>query len=57
MNDLSPKDFEAGRYFTNEENSAGSHVAVIGADLAQGALSGWEGVGKDIHAWMERSIR
>jgi putative ABC transport system permease protein len=35
LNDLSPKNFQAGRFFTNEENMRGSHVAVIGADLAK----------------------
>ena len=32
--DLSPRDFLMGRYFTPDEDARGSHVAVIGYDLA-----------------------
>ena len=34
-NELSPRDFDQGRYFTDEENSRAGHVAVLGFDLAQ----------------------
>lgn len=33
--DLAPRDFDQGRYFTEEENNRGAHVAAIGYDLAQ----------------------
>jgi putative ABC transport system permease protein len=33
--ELSPKDFDQGRFFTQEENDRGIHVAVIGFDLAK----------------------
>ncbi|HKD04454.1 MAG TPA: ABC transporter permease [Bryobacteraceae bacterium] len=33
--ELSPKDFDQGRYFTDEEESRGAHVAVLGFDLAK----------------------
>jgi len=32
---LSPRGFDQGRYFTDEENNRGDHVAVLGFDLAQ----------------------
>ena len=33
-NDIAPRDFAAGRYFTPEEDQRGSHVAVIGDSVA-----------------------
>ncbi|HVY93455.1 MAG TPA: ABC transporter permease, partial [Bryobacteraceae bacterium] len=33
-NDLTPRDFDQGRYFTDEENNRTAHVAVLGYDLA-----------------------
>ncbi len=33
-NDIAPRDFAAGRYFTSEEDQRGSHVAVIGDSVA-----------------------
>jgi putative ABC transport system permease protein len=33
--ETAPKDFDQGRYFTEEENERGLHVAVIGYNLAQ----------------------
>ena len=33
--DLSPRGFDDGRYFTEEENARGAHVAVLGFNLAQ----------------------
>ncbi len=35
MEDISPRDFDDGRFFTPEEDQRGAHVAVIGANLAQ----------------------
>ncbi len=35
MADISPRDFDAGRYFTPEEEQRGAHVAMIGANLAE----------------------
>ena len=32
---LSPRAFDQGRYFTDEENNRGDHVAVLGYDLAK----------------------
>jgi putative ABC transport system permease protein len=34
MDTLAPHDFQEGRPFTNEENSRGQHVAVLGADIS-----------------------
>ena len=33
--ETTPKDFDQGRFFTDEENDRGAHVAVLGFDLAQ----------------------
>src|SRR6185312_5913344 len=33
-NELSPRDFDQGRFFTEEENSRTAHVVVLGYDLA-----------------------
>jgi putative ABC transport system permease protein len=35
LNDLAPKDFFAGRFFTAEENAREAHVAVLGYDIAK----------------------
>ena len=34
LNELSPKDYALGRFFTPEEASRGAHVAVLGANVA-----------------------
>ena len=34
MYDISPRDFDAGRYFTPEEDQRGAHVAMIGHNVA-----------------------
>jgi putative ABC transport system permease protein len=34
LNDLAPKDFQEGRFFTPEESIRGAHSAVLGADIA-----------------------
>ena len=39
MDDISPRDFAAGRFFTPEEDQRGAHVAVIGDNVADVALS------------------
>jgi putative ABC transport system permease protein len=33
--ELSPRDFDQGRFFTDEENNRAAHVAAVGYDLAQ----------------------
>ncbi len=45
-NDLAPKDFQAGRFFTSEEDARASHVAVIGADLAKVLYPDGKALGK-----------
>ena len=35
MEDIAPRDFATGRYFTSEENQRGAHVIVIGANVAE----------------------
>jgi putative ABC transport system permease protein len=35
MAEISPRDFDAGRFFTPEEDQRGAHVAVIGASAAE----------------------
>ena len=47
LNELSPKDFQAGRFFTNDENMRASHVAVIGADLAKVLYPDGKALGKN----------
>ena len=34
MYDLSPRDFDSGRYFTSEEDQRAAHVAIIGRNVA-----------------------
>jgi putative ABC transport system permease protein len=46
--DLSPKDFDQGRYFTDEENARGSHVAVLGFDLAKVLYPDGNAIGKTL---------
>jgi putative ABC transport system permease protein len=46
IEDLSPKDYEDGRFFTSEENSRGEHVAVIGFDTAKSLYPDGKAVGK-----------
>ena len=43
---LAPRDFEAGRYFTQEEDSRAAHVAVVGHDLAASLYPDGRAVGK-----------
>jgi len=46
IEDLSPKDYEDGRFFTNEENNRAEHVAVIGFDTAKSLYPDGKAVGK-----------
>ncbi len=43
---LAPRDFDAGRYFTQEENSRAAHVAVVGHDLAASLFPDGRAVGR-----------
>jgi putative ABC transport system permease protein len=44
--ELSPKNFDQGRFFTDEENNRGAHVAVLGFDLANVLFPDGNAVGK-----------
>jgi putative ABC transport system permease protein len=46
--ELAPKDFDQGRYFTDEENSRGGHVAVLGFDLAKVLYPDGNALGKTL---------
>ncbi|HVW86175.1 MAG TPA: ABC transporter permease, partial [Bryobacteraceae bacterium] len=46
--ELSPKDFDQGRFFTDEENNRGAHVAVLGFDLAKVLYPDGNAVGKTL---------
>jgi putative ABC transport system permease protein len=35
MEDIAPRDFATGRYFTSEENQRGAHMIMIGANVAE----------------------
>jgi putative ABC transport system permease protein len=43
---LSPRGFDQGRYFTDEENNRGDHVAVLGFDLATALYPDGNAVGR-----------
>jgi len=45
-NDLAPRDFDQGRFFTEEENQRVAHVAVIGYDLSHALYPSGEAVGR-----------
>jgi putative ABC transport system permease protein len=45
-NELSPRDFDQGRYFTEEENLRVAHVAVLGYDLAHALFPSGEADGR-----------
>jgi len=45
-NDLAPRDFDQGRFFTEEENDRTSHVAVLGFDLAHALYPSGEADGR-----------
>ena len=46
MTYLAPRDFDAGRYFTNEEDARGAHVAVVGHDFAATLFPDGHALGK-----------
>src|ERR1039458_3696198 len=48
MQDISPRDFAAGRFFSSEEDHRAAHVAVIGASVAEAMFLDAHGVGRDI---------
>ncbi|HWE53854.1 MAG TPA: ABC transporter permease [Bryobacteraceae bacterium] len=43
---LSPRGFDQGRYFTDQENNRGDHVAVLGFDLANALFPSGNAVGR-----------
>ncbi len=43
---LSPRNFDQGRYFTEQENNRGDHVAVLGFDLAGALFPAGNAVGR-----------
>ncbi len=45
-NDLAPRDFDQGRFFTQEEDDRVLHVAVIGYDLAKALYPSGDAVGR-----------
>jgi putative ABC transport system permease protein len=47
-NEISPRDFAAGRYFTPEEDQRGMHVAVIGANVAASLFPDGQAVGRTV---------
>jgi putative ABC transport system permease protein len=46
MGDITPRDFDQGRYFTAEEDSRTAHVAVIGSSVAESLYPGGTAVGE-----------
>jgi putative ABC transport system permease protein len=46
MFDLSPRDFQDGRIYTNEEDLRGAHVAIIGDNVAKALFPAGHPVGK-----------
>ena len=48
MDTISPRDFEAGRFFTPEEDQRGAHVVVIGANVAQSLFPAGDALNKSI---------
>jgi hypothetical protein len=46
--DVAPKDFDQGRFFTDEENNRGARVAVLGFDLAKVLYPDGNAVGKTL---------
>ena len=46
MIDLSPRGFDDGRYFTEEENARAAHVAVLGFNIAQALFPDGHAVGR-----------
>src|SRR5262249_39964316 len=48
MAQISPRDFDAGRFFTPEEEQRGLHVAVIGSNVAGSLLPSGSAVGRTV---------
>jgi putative ABC transport system permease protein len=48
MAEISPRDFDRGRYFTPEEDLRGAHVTVIGANVAESLYPAGDGVGRAV---------
>ena len=48
MQDIEPRDFAAGRFYTPEENQRSAHVAVLGASVAEALFPDGRGVGRAI---------
>ena len=46
MGDITPRDFDAGRFFTTEEDQRTAHVAVIGYSVAESLFPGGTAVGE-----------
>ncbi|MBS1857171.1 MAG: ABC transporter permease [Acidobacteria bacterium] len=46
MAEISPRDMDHGRYFTNEEDQRGARVAVIGPNVADSMFPGVDAVGR-----------
>jgi putative ABC transport system permease protein len=46
MNDLSPRDFSSGRFFTAEEDQRAAHVAIIGSSAAEALFPDGRAVGR-----------
>jgi putative ABC transport system permease protein len=47
-NEISPRDFDSGRYFTPEEDQRGMHVAVVGANVAASLFPDGKAVGRTV---------
>jgi putative ABC transport system permease protein len=48
MAEISPRDLDAGRFFTPEEDQRGVHAAVIGANVAGSLFPGGNAVGRTV---------
>jgi putative ABC transport system permease protein len=46
MADISPRDFDAGRFYTQEEDQRGAHVALIGSNVAASMFPGGNAVNR-----------
>lgn len=48
MDDIAPRDFSAGRFFSSEEDHRGAHVALIGDSVAQALFPDGKALGRTI---------
>jgi putative ABC transport system permease protein len=48
MEDISPRDFSAGRFFTPDEDQRGLHVVVLGASVADALYPDGQAVGRTV---------